>query len=113
MDDQPASKGFYIKFSPSDPRDVQLSHWIKADTEARTVNVSGVIKQLLYAWYEQRWRLGRLPAPSVGDFTGMPALPSGNGHQHALPASHHSYEEFENPGDPLVQAMVGISFDEL
>ncbi len=60
MHDEPASRGFYIKFSTSDPRDIQLSHWIRADTDDRSVNISAVIKQLLYAWYEERWRRGFL-----------------------------------------------------
>jgi hypothetical protein len=100
--DQPASRGFYIKFSPSDPRDVQLSHWIREDTQTRSVNVSAVIKALLYSWYKMRQLSGRLPMLSVGDQipAGYPALPATARH-----------ESGEDPTDPLVQRLAGISFD--
>lgn len=108
--DQPASRGFYVKFSPSDPRDVQLSQWIRADTTVRTVNVSAVIKTLLYSWYQLRWRLGRVPAAGIADLEDTTAVLGHNGGAVALPAP--AGELGEDPNDSLVQRMVGLTFDE-
>lgn len=108
--DEPAARGFYLKFSPADPRDIQLSHWIREDTQARSVNVSAVIKGLLYSWYEERLRSGRLPAPSVGGLADGPALPVHHPPA-ALPAAARA-EPGEDPNDPLVQRLAGITFDQ-
>lgn len=108
--DTPVSRGFYLKFSPSDPRDIQLSHWIREDTEGRRVNISGVVKALLYEWYELRLQMGRLPTAKVVDLEAVPllALSSSNGRV-ALPAPND--EGMEDPNDPLVKQLAGTSFD--
>lgn len=88
---------FKFRFSGRKPRDVQLSHWVKADTDTNGINVSEVCKELLYAWYQQRYFGEGLFLPPVAGAS----LPGG-----APP------EGREDPNDPLVQNLLNLSFDE-
>jgi len=112
MDYLPAEdlpKGFYLRLSATDPRDIQLARWIKADTSHRAVNISAVIKQLLYAWYELRWRLGTIPAPTMAHIGEGAVLP-GPAPYRALPS--RAEEEREDANDPLIRRMLSMSFEE-
>lgn len=101
------SSMFSIRFSESDPRDMQLLAWIREDTQNRTTNVSGTIKELLYAWYVLRIQLNRLPIPKVIDIYETPALPAPRENGHRALAEGH-----EDPRDPLVQNLLGLSFED-
>lgn len=86
---------FAFRFSDRKPRDVALSRWIAEDIASGEVNVSEVAKDLLYDWYLQRKETGE-------SLTRRAPGPSPNGGQ-----------EWEDPTDPLVQRMAGLSFEEL
>lgn len=105
---EPVRTGFHMRFSSRSARDLLLSKWIAEDTYSGGINISDVIKDLLYAWYMQRFaNNGHLPAP-VGVATGpYPALPGGaNG-------NHPAHEGHEDPHDPLVQSLIGLDFDNI
>jgi len=91
-------KGFSFRFSAKKARDRQLAEWVAADTDRGEVNISEVIKDLLYGWYLTRWDMRSLPLPMIAG-----QLPTGDG-QPPMP-------ERENPDDELVQAMVGFEFN--
>jgi hypothetical protein len=94
-----AKESFRFRFSDRKPRDIQLSHWIAEDVDNGRVNVSEVIKELLYAWYIRRHSEdGSLLPP------GMPAMGL---------AEMEAPEEVEDPDDPLVQRFVNLSFDNM
>lgn len=54
---------FNMVFSKANPRDVELHALIAGDTESGSVNVSGVLKDLAWEWYQLRKILGCTPAP--------------------------------------------------
>lgn len=103
---EPVRSGFHMRFSSRNARDLLLSKWIAEDTYTGNINISDVIKDLLYAWYMERFsNNGQLPAP-IGLHTSsrQPQLPAGQNGRH---------EEHEDPNDPLVQSLVGLSFDNI
>jgi hypothetical protein len=92
---------FRFRFSGRKIRDIQLKQWIAEDIENGQVNVSEVIKDLLYAWYVQQHNGGNglmPPILSIGAATSQPP--------------NHAGETHEDPNDPLVRAFANISFDE-
>jgi hypothetical protein len=91
-------EGFYFRFSARSPRDVQLAAWLDEDMQAGDMNVSAVIKDLLYGWYLQRHQLGAAPLPILG---AGPIIELGAG----------GFRERENPDDPLVQSLLNVNFD--
>jgi hypothetical protein len=104
--EEPVRTGFHMRFSARSPRDLLLSKWIAQDTHSGRVNISDVIKDLLYAWYIQRYTGdGRLPAPV--STTALPA-PVGQGG-----LSHNGGEGREDPDDPLVRSMLGLNFEDI
>lgn len=86
---------FAFRFSTRKPRDVALSRWIAEDIANGDVNLSEVVKDLLYDWYLQRKDTGEILTRRVG-------IEHSNGGQ-----------EREDPTDPLVQRMAGLSFEEI
>jgi hypothetical protein len=100
-----------MRFSPHKARDLLLSRWIAEDTLTGTINISEVLKDLLYAWYTQRHLGdGSLPAPPglpvPGTMPAPPQLPPGQ-------LNSPPPEEREDPRDPLVRKLLGLSFDQL
>lgn len=100
-----ARQSFLFRFSSKKPRDIQLAAWIAEDTETGQVNVSEVIKDLLYAWYCQRLETGVFPPATVAGY-----LPE-NGHRQQRFGQNQYREEGEDPNDPLVQSLLGLSFE--
>ena len=90
---------FQFRLSDKKPRDVQLSYWIKADTESGNINISEVTKDLLYAWYIQRQN-GGAATPSLFLPLPTPSLPK-----------HEEGEELMDRGNPLVQNLLNLEFD--
>ena len=66
-EDELALRGFSFRFSAKKARDRQLAEWVAADTGRGEVNISEVIKDLLYAWYLERWEIRSLPLPLIAD----------------------------------------------
>jgi hypothetical protein len=93
---------FRFRFSNRKLRDKQLMQWIAEDLEEGQVNISEVIKDLLYAWYCQRHSGGSGLLPP------MLAIASGSSPK----SDSKQPENLEDPNDPLVQAFSNISFDE-
>ena len=90
---------FAFRFSERKPRDIALSQWIAEDIDRGEVNVSEVVKDLLYEWYLRRREVGDLlPRQVAGQVVG--SGPNGG-------------ERLEDPNDPLVRRMAGISFENL
>jgi hypothetical protein len=100
-----ARENFIFRFSARKPRDVQLAAWIAEDIDTGQVNVSEVIKDLLYAWYARRHEIGILPLPGVVGY-----LPANGGDGAGVMGD---VEGREDPDDDLVRRMVGIDFSEL
>lgn len=106
-----ALRTFKFKLSPRSPRDVQLAEWMKADLEQREVNLSDVVKGLLFLWYKLRATLGYIPAPE--DLLNMAVTPQGS-----LYNKDHFEEPEEgiaDPNDPLTRKLLGLreSFEEM
>jgi hypothetical protein len=95
---QLAREIFTFRFSAKKPKDVQLAEWIAADIAAGTVNISQVIKDLLYEWYLQRHQTGTMAF----------YLPAGPEIDPALFVDDYGRE---NPDDLLVQKLVNVNFD--
>lgn len=103
----PVNKGFYIKFSERDPRDMALWEMLLVDLEDPEVNVSAAMKGMLYDWCIARRATGSI----IPGILGLRA-PGGSPSQHvlALAASHTSEITTD---DDLARNMLTLNFDEM
>jgi hypothetical protein len=92
---------FKFRLSSRSPDDVLLSQLMAEDLATRRVNLSGVIKSLLLAWYQQRLATGEM---STAAFRQLPQ-PA----QLAAPLA----EDREDINDPLVQSLLNLSFEDM
>ena len=104
------SRGFHFKLIRSNPRDAWLVERMAADLVTGDVNISELIRCLLFDYYRQREATGStLPALMAPGYL----IPSQLSQPRALPEPKPVEEEFERFDDPLVMSFLNPGFDEL
>lgn len=96
---------YNLKFSPTDPRDVELWNWIMEDRETSALNLGGTLKWLLHEYYKERSESRSIATPLK--FLRGTVTP---GPRYARRRSDD--DEADDPNnDPLAQAWMSDEFD--